>query len=327
MQLLKKLGVLLALAPAVAVADEAVERKLDTALIDKLTGASGKYCADDHVYKVMQPRDDLKVTVNGVNLTAAMGLKSWASFGVRDPMLGSKEYLVNGDLCLLEGQVNPVLSTALQYGLDVTALHNSFLYDSPRVFLMHIHGTGGDLNKLASAVGEVFKKIRDPIAAAPAKLKLDPAKTNLDGLIIDNVLGLKDKGKLSDGVYSVFISRTTNLHDWELSGALGVYSRAWFIGGNDEAVAGGTLAVYEKELTGVLRALRGANICILAIDSNMTFDDPRVISVRFWGSGTTADLAKGLRAAFDVQGIEKPEVTAMRQAAIGLFNRVGEKMF
>src|SRR5262245_56186179 len=128
---------------------------LDTARIEQLTGAKGRLDSEG-VFKVSVPRTDLAVTVGGVKLAPASGLTSWAAF----QRAGAGE-MVMGDLVLTEDQVNPVMSAALEGGLEVTALHNHFLGESPRVMFMHIAGTGGP-NRLPEAVGKVFAMLRIP---------------------------------------------------------------------------------------------------------------------------------------------------------------------
>ena len=148
---------------------------LDTARIEALTGAKGKLDEQQGAFKVSVPRTDLAVTAAGVRLTPAMGLTSWAAFKP-----AGQHVMVMGDMVLLDDQVNPVMSVALDSGLEVTALHNHFLWDSPQVMFMHIAGMG-DEAELAGAVGKVLAKIRDtsggrgtvPTAA------IDPAKTSL----------------------------------------------------------------------------------------------------------------------------------------------------
>jgi hypothetical protein len=130
------------------------EAKLDTAKIEQLTGIKGELSEKEGVFKVTAPRSDLKITVAGVKMTPPMGLASYAAF----TKAGGKT-MVMGDTTLLEDQVNPVMSTALDNGLEVTALHNHFLWDSPKVMFMHIGGMG-DEEKLAAAVGKVFAKIK-----------------------------------------------------------------------------------------------------------------------------------------------------------------------
>ena len=90
-------------------------------------------------FKVSMPRSDLSITAAGVRLTPPMGLTSWASF-----KRAGQRTMVMGDMVLLEDQVNPVMSTALDSGLEVTALHNHFFWDSPKVMFMHIGGMGDE---------------------------------------------------------------------------------------------------------------------------------------------------------------------------------------
>src|SRR3954469_16381558 len=144
----------LAVAPP-AVLAAAADAKLDTAKIERLTGAKGKLDEKENVFKVSMPRSDLSVTSGGVKLTPPMGLTCWAAF-----TKGGEHTMVMGDQVLLEDQVTPVMSVALENGLEVTALHNPFFWDSPKVMFMHIGGMG-DEAKLAEAVGKVFEKIKE----------------------------------------------------------------------------------------------------------------------------------------------------------------------
>src|SRR6266511_5999392 len=133
---------------------------LNTARIDELTGLKGKMNEREGVYKVTFPRDDLKVVVDGWTMPPFMGLSTWAAFtkGART------EAMVMGDTILFEDEVNAAMSAALDNGLSVTALHNHFFFDHPKVFFMHIEGEG-TVEKLASAVKKVYdttKTIRGP---------------------------------------------------------------------------------------------------------------------------------------------------------------------
>jgi hypothetical protein len=128
--------------------------KIDTAKIEQLTGAKGSLNETEGVFKVSFPRTDLHVTAAGVHLTPPMGLTAWASF----TRVG-KHDAVMGDMVLTEDQVNPAMSAALDNGLTVTALHNHFSWEQPRVMFMHIGGMG-DEAKLAAAVGKVFEAMK-----------------------------------------------------------------------------------------------------------------------------------------------------------------------
>ena len=110
---------------------------LDTASIEQLTGAKGKLDEKEGVFKVSLPRSDLAISTAGARMTPPMGLTCWAAF-----KRTGRETMVMGDTALAEDQVNPVMSVALDNGLEVTALHNHFFWDSPKVMFMHIGGSG-----------------------------------------------------------------------------------------------------------------------------------------------------------------------------------------
>jgi hypothetical protein len=267
--------------------------QLDTARIEQLTGAKGKLDEKAGVFKVSVPRSDLSVTAAGVRLTPPMGLTCWAAF-----QRAGAQTMVMGDLVLLEDQVNPVMSAALDQGLEVTALHNHFFWDSPKVMFMHIGGMGAEA-KLAEAVGKVFAKIQETSGGKGEvpTADIDPAKTTLDPAKIDAVLGLK--GALQDGVYKVVVGRTSKMHGHVVGNTMGVNTWAAFAGSDDQAVVDGDFAMLESELQGVLKALRSARIHIVAIHQHMTGEQPRILFLHYWGVGRTEDLAKGLRSALD----------------------------
>src|SRR6266536_638892 len=177
----------------------AAQAKLDTAKIEQLTGVKGELNEKEGVYTVRVPRTDLQVTTAGVKMNPAMGLTSYAAF-----MKASGKTMLMGDTTLLEDQVNPVMSVALDNGLEVTALHNHFAGDSPRVMFMHIGGMG-DEEKLASAVGKVFAKIKETSGGKGGmpKADIDPKNTSLDPKKIDAVIS--HPGELANGVYKVTI--------------------------------------------------------------------------------------------------------------------------
>ena len=267
----------------------------DTAKIEELTGAKGAFNEKEGVFKVSVPRSDLSVTAAGVKLTPPMGLTSWAAF-----KKAGNHVVVMGDTVLLEDQVNPVMSTALDSGLEVTALHNHFFWDSPKVMFMHIGGMG-DAATLAASVGKVFARIQETSGGKGEvpRADIDPAKSTLDPKKIDAVLG--NTGELKNGVYKVTIGRETRMHGETMSSTMGVNTWAAFAGSDDEAVVDGDFAMLEPELQGVLKALRGADLDIVAIHHHMTGEQPRVLFLHFWGIGRSEVLAKGLRAALDTQ--------------------------
>jgi hypothetical protein len=263
----------------------------DTARIEQSTGAKGTFDEKEGTFKVTAPRRDLSVVVGSTaHLSPPMGLTSWATF----QRVGDAT-AVMGDMVLEEGQVSPVMSAALDAGLEVTALHNHFLWESPRVMFMHIDGHG-DTDPLARAVGKVFATIRETAGSkAPTLPSVDPAKGTLDGAKIESALGRK--GQLADGVYKVTIGRTTHAHGAAVGNTMGVNTWAAFAGVDDSAVVDGDFAMLETELQPVLKALRGAGIHVVAIHHHMTGETPRIVFLHYWGAGPAADLARGLKAA------------------------------
>jgi hypothetical protein len=277
------------------VSSSATAASLDTAKIEQITGAKGKMDEKEGAFKVSMPRNDINVTAGGVKMTPAMGLTCWASF----TSMGDHA-MVMGDQVLTEDQVNPVMSVALDNGLEVTALHNHFFWDSPKVMFMHISGMG-DESKLAEAVGKVFAKIKQTAGGKGETVTadIDTSKSDIDGKKLDDIFGRK--GESNKGIYKVTIGRTTTMMGQEVGNTMGVNTWAAFAGSDDKAVVDGDFAMTEQELQGVLKALRGANINIVAIHNHMTGENPRIMFLHFWGVGSTTELAKGIKAALDTQ--------------------------
>ena len=224
-----------------------------------------------------------------------MGLTSWAAF-----KKAGGHTVVMGDTVLLEDQVNPVMSVALDNGLEVTALHNHFFWDTPKVMFMHIGGMG-DEAALASAVGKVFAKIKDTSGGKGEvpHADIDPARSTLDPKKIDAILG--KTGDFKNGVYKATFGRETKMHGEAMGNTMGVNTWAAFAGSDDNAVVDGDFAMLEPELQGVLKALRGAGINIVAIHQHMSGESPRVLFLHYWGIGSTTSLATGLKRALDGQ--------------------------
>ncbi len=281
--------------------DDVAERQaattpLDTLRIEQLTGADGALDVASGVFKVSVPREGLSLTIGGVRMTPPLGLTSWAAFQATPGGV-----VVAGDLVLLDSEVSPVMSMALDTGLEVTALHNHFAWDQPKVMFMHFAGRGSQ-DSVAASVGRVLRAMEEAWSGAPPppRADIDPAATTLDPTPIEAVLGRK--GQLQSGVYKVTIGRTTEAMGAELGGAMGVNTWAAFAGSDDQAVVDGDFAVTASELQAVLKALRAAGIHVGAIHNHMVGEDPPVIFLHYWGVGPVEDLARAVRSALDVQG-------------------------
>jgi hypothetical protein len=289
--------VLLALTCAAPLVNAA---SLDTAKIEQLTGLKGTLTEAENVFKVSAPRTDLPIQVDGWTMPPFMGLTSWAAFtpGVKS------EVMIAGDLVLFEDEVNPVMSAALDAGISVTALHNHFFFDQPRVYFMHIGGEGA-LDKMASGVKAALAKQKEIRArqAQPAKAfgsAFAPAKNAITGANIDSTLGTK--GQANNGMFKVVVGREVKMPcGCAMTKEMGVNTWASFAGTDDNAVVDGDFAVLEDELQPVLKSLRSEGINIVAIHHHMTHEQPRMLFLHYWGRGTVAKLTGGLKKTLDAQ--------------------------
>ena len=275
--------------------------EIDTATIESVTGLKGSYDKTENVFKVSKPRDDVKLNVDRWTLPPFMGITSWAAF---TPM--GKATMVMGDTVLFEDEVNPAMSAALDAGLEVTALHNHFFFDQPKVFFMHIGGMG-DARQLASAVKAVYDRIGQvraaqatPTSNFPGDI---PSPSNITAGPIEEALGTKSQSK--DGMVKVVIGRTAKMHGTTVGNEMGVNTWAAFAGSDDQAVVDGDFAMHENELQPVLKAMREKGINIVAIHQHMTHEEPRYIFLHYWGKGKAVDLAKAVKTALIAQQAAK----------------------
>jgi hypothetical protein len=211
--------------------------------------------------------------------------------------------MVMGDLTLAEDEVNPVMSVALENKLEVTALHNHFFFDNPKIMFMHIGGAG-DLDELAGAVRKAVDKVREIRAANPTPASLFPGsripgKSSITPGPIEEILGVK--GQSLEGMYKVSIGREAKAHGQSVGNQMGVNTWAAFAGSDDNAVVDGDFAMLASEVRAVLRALRGAGINIVAIHNHMTHEQPAYFFLHYWGKGTAVDLARAVKSALNAQ--------------------------
>jgi hypothetical protein len=273
---------------------------LDTAKIDQITGLKGKLNEKEAVYKVTSPRSDVKVAVDGWTMPPFMGLGTWAAFkGEND------KAMMMGDTVLFEDEVNPAMSAALDNGLSVTALHNHFFFDHPKVFFMHVEGEG-TVEQLATAVRKVYDKIKEVRAASPQpKDSFDasslPEKNSISPDPLNAIFGMS--GDVSNGMVKFTIGRPAKMHGVEIGKEMGVNTWIAFAGSDDKAIVDGDFAVTEEELQPILKSLRVAKIDIVAIHSHMTGEEPRILFFHYWGRGPAKELAQAIKGALLVGGL------------------------
>jgi len=290
---------------AFATISSAFAAELDTARIDQITGLKGKMNEKERAYKVTFPRNDVKVVVDGWTMPPFMGLGTWAAF---TPMEDGA--MVMGDTVLFEDEVNAAMSAALDSGLNVTALHNHFFFDHPKVFFMHIEGEG-PVDKLAGAVRKVYDAAKQIRASTPNPkdsfgAARFPEKSSITAAPLNGIFGAQGESK--DGMVKFTFGRPATMHGVKIDNTMGVNTWAAFAGSDDDAVVDGDFAVTEDELQPTLRSLLKEKINIVAIHQHMTDEQPRMMFFHYWGRGHAKDLAQAIKGAFLVAGLQ--EVTS-----------------
>ena len=251
------------------------------------------------VLKINIPRNDLSVTVDGVATPTPFGFGGWLAMTKGD---GGHEVMM-GDLVLLEEEVNPVMSALLDNGLEVTALHNHFFFEQPRIFYMHVmgHGAAADLARKAKPAMDLIGKVPRRHPTPPAS-KAAAAGT-IDTAAVTKIVG--HEGEQTGAVYKITVGRD-DLKIKEMGAAInarmGLNTWAAFTGSDSAAVVAGDVAMLEKEVTPVLKALRKNGLDVVAIHHHMTGSRPVVIFLHYWGKGPAQSLAAGVRAALDQLG-------------------------
>ena len=275
----------------------------DWKAVEQALGKAGSMQPGD-VYKVSLPRSDLKVTAGGVELKPALALGSWVAFKKAGDMT-----MVMGDLVLVEDEVTQVLTKLQEGGVEISALHNHVLHETPRVMYMHIHAMG-DGEKIAKAIHDALALSKTPFTA-PAPAASPNPEIGIDTKQIDQIMG--QSGKLNGVVFQYGIARADDITDTAMTGgsfvippAMGLAQAINFqpTGGGKAAITG-DFVLLASEVNPVIKALRDNGIEVTAIHSHMLTDSPHLFFMHFWANDDAQKLARGLRAALDKVNVKK----------------------
>src|SRR5215510_1873065 len=286
---------ILCTATAVAVAQETPS---DYQGVMKVVGKSGDY--KSNVLKVNIPRNDLHISVAGYQLPTPFGFGGWFAMTKGD---GGEEVMM-GDLVLTQDEVNPVMSALLDNGLEVTALHNHFFWEEPRIFYMHIHGHGKAeelATKLKPAI-DLIGHVKPQEAAGEDKAPAQKPGT-LDTERIAKIVG--HSGDQTGPVYKITLGRddlSVKEMGATINARMGLNTWAASVGTHDDAAVAGDSAMLETEVTPTLKTLRANGLDVVAIHHHMINSRPMIIFLHYWGRGPADKLATGFKAALDQLG-------------------------
>ena len=270
--------------------------RLDAEKIGQAAGVKTTV-SPDGVVRISWARTDVTVKVDGTPLRPFAGLGSWAAF--RQTADGA---MMMGDEVVFQDEVSPAMDAAFAAGLEVTAMHNHFFYDSPKVYFMHIGGMG-DAERLAAgvkAVWDAVKQVRVTNAQPAAQFTREtPTLGRISGEPLEKILG--HKSETQDGVVKVSIGRQGKMHGLDVGGSMGLAMWAAFTGSDELAVVDGDFIMTAPEVQTVLRALRKGNIHIVALHNHMIGEEPTFYFTHFWGKGAPEMLAQTVKAALDEQ--------------------------
>jgi hypothetical protein len=266
---------------------------------DKIGQAAGSKATTtkDGVVRLAWARTDVKVNVDGMAFPPGAGLGTWAAF-----TLAKHGAMVMGDTVVFQDEVTPAMDAAFANGLEVTALHNHFFFDEPKVYFMHIGGMG-EPDKLAigvKAVWDAVKKVRTDHPEPATRFSGNvPRAGTITADTIDKILGHRSESQ--KGVVKVTIGRDGTMHGVKLGGSMGLTTWAAFTGADELAAVDGDFIMAAAEVQPVLKGLRKANIHIVALHNHMVGEQPAYVFTHFWGKGPVAELAQGVKSALDAQ--------------------------
>ena len=267
---------------------------LDTTAIDQALGIKGQMQGD--VYRVGMPRTDLKVTVHGIAIKPGLALGSWAAFR----RVGAQA-IVHGDLVLTEAEINPLLSKLQQGGLQITALHNHLIEETPHVMYVHYWGQGAEAT-LARALRAALDTTATPLTAPPpppaGAAQPDPG---FDADALQKALGRT--GAVRGGVLAISVPRPEKITMMgiEMPPAMGMATALNFqSAGAGKVAATGDFVMTDDEVNPVAKALRAHGIAVTALHNHMLHGTPALYFMHFWAEDTAANVAAGLKAAVDL---------------------------
>jgi hypothetical protein len=245
------------------------------------------------VIRFNMPRGDLHVTVAGTEVKPGLALGAWAAFR----HVGPNDAMVMGDLVLTDDEVAPVMRALQAGGVEVTALHNHLIGESPRILYVHMGGHGDPL-KLARTIKQAVGLTKTPLP--PGVGAKDTADLGFDVAAVEKIMGYP--GTVGGGVLHFNVARAEKLTEegMDTPPSMGMGTSINFQPtGNGRAAIAGDFAMTGKEVGPVMKVLQDNGVQAVALHSHALADVPRLFYMHFWANDDAVKLAKTLRRALD----------------------------
>ena len=245
------------------------------------------------MYKVSFPRSDLSVKVEALTIKPALSLVAWAAF-----VKSGGTAVTYGDLVVLEDEVNPVISKLEEKGLELSALHNHLLHETPRVVFIHFVGRGDEV-EMAKGIRQALELTKSPLVPTASGPETKPEIATE----IERIVGYP--GSMGGDVFHITVPRN-DIHvaamGTMMPGSMGMNTPLNFQLDGKNAAINGDFMLRPAELNPVIKVLRANGIEVASIHNHLLDHEPQLVFMHFWAYGDAISLAKGLRAALERVG-------------------------
>ncbi len=267
--------------------------QIDSTALNDIFGKKGTVTGN--VYKISFPRSDLKVKVGDFAVAPVFALGTWVGI-----MSMGNHATMMGDLVLLDAEVPKVINKLMEENLEVTAIHNHLINETPAVKYIHYHGEG-NAKELAQKIKAVLQVTATPLIIPAAKNQTQTP----DWSKVTAILGTS--GKQNGMLLQYSFPRNEKLTEsgMEMPPSMGMATSINFQMDGDRAAITGDFVLLADEVNPVVKALTENGITPTAIHSHMLKDEPRLFMMHFWAVDNPEKLAKGLRAALDKTNSKK----------------------
>jgi hypothetical protein len=265
--------------------------QIDSNALNNVFGKQGTVTGN--VYKISYPRSDLKVKVNGFAVAPGLALGTWVGI----IQMGNLAMMM-GDLVLPDSEVPKVIKKLVEENLEVTAIHNHLINETPAVKYIHYHGEGDPVT-LAKEIKAVLEVTATPLTAS--------VKTQTPKIDWSNVTAILGTGKENGKLLQYIFPRNEKLTEsgMEMPPSMGMATSINFQMDGNRAAITGDFVLLADEVNPVVKALVENGITPTAIHTHMLHDEPHLFMMHFWAVGDPEKLATGLKAALDKTNSKK----------------------